>query len=436
MTRPAAVYSWPGSFHGGKTGGCTHRRAQAEFAYGEFHLLNRRALLLGGAGFLLTGSGSNAQDIDYEAIGFFAGGALVAIVVVAMGTGYDPRLTAGEGVEVRNLGIHPLSWFQEQAAEMEGQELEPGVAVVFFARNEIGPWATVARRFGLFGDFVIRVRVPTEDEVAEEEEEVEEEAAPACFSGDTTVVLADGSVRPIGALNVGDDVLSFDFATGHTVSAPVTDLHTANAKRSLRVNGIRTTRHHPFAVGPDLWAEAGDLLPGDPLWCGQPVSAVEQVPGELPVYDLTVGGTHNFYVTSGIAPPALVHNKGIAVSCFAEQSTVALVHNKDGVVCFAEGSPAYLVHNKRAGFCFAEGTSVPRSLTHPVPIERVEPGDEVLAFDTRSRQWGPRAVTDIQEGVQRKDYIRINDSLMTSPNHLLAVDGRMVQASDVRVGTS
>ena len=66
----------------------------------------------------------------------------------------------------------------------------------------------------------------------------------------------------------------------------------------------------------------------------------------------------------------------------------------------------------------------------------MERGDEVLAFDTRSRQWGPRAVTDIQEGVQRKDYIRINDSLMTSPNHLLAVDGRMVQASDVRVGTS
>ena len=68
---------------------------------------------------------------------------------------------------------------------------------------------------------------------------------------------------------------------------------------------------------------------------------------------------------------------------------MALVHNKDGVVCFAEGSPAYLVHNKRAGFCFAEGTSVPRSLTRPVPIERVERGDEVLAFDTRSRQWGP-----------------------------------------------
>jgi Short repeats of unknown function/Pretoxin HINT domain len=141
------------------------------------------------------------------------------------------------------------------------------------------------------------------------------------FDAATPVLLADGTYRPIGQIKVGDRMLATDPRTGRTGSEPVTRVlrHRDRTLTDVEVTGpggatgtIRTTGGHPiWSQTSRSWVEASDLAPGTRLRTPTDVPAtvgtVRSFTGSKVMYDLTLAGTHTFYVRAGAAT-VLVHN--------------------------------------------------------------------------------------------------------------------------------
>ncbi|GAA0592893.1 hypothetical protein GCM10010394_22720 [Streptomyces crystallinus] len=142
------------------------------------------------------------------------------------------------------------------------------------------------------------------------------------FTLDTQVVMADGSVKPIGEVHAGDRVQATDPATGHTSAEPVADVISGHGTKHLidiglagpRQGTITTTAGHPFWVQGRGWVDAGDLRTGDLVrgLAGSPIARVTAVHdrGEVTgqtVHNLSVTGIHTYYVQVGSAQ-VLVHN--------------------------------------------------------------------------------------------------------------------------------
>ncbi|MFG2810327.1 polymorphic toxin-type HINT domain-containing protein [Streptomyces sp. DT199] len=100
--------------------------------------------------------------------------------------------------------------------------------------------------------------------------------APNSFTGDTPVLTADGTRKPIKDVNVGDAVLATDPETGETGPRKVTALIQGSGDKRLvditldtdgltgpSTGKITATDGHPFWV-PALhrWVEANDLKAG------------------------------------------------------------------------------------------------------------------------------------------------------------------------------
>ncbi|MEU3002618.1 restriction endonuclease fold toxin, partial [Streptomyces sp. NPDC006995] len=148
---------------------------------------------------------------------------------------------------------------------------------------------------------------------------------PNSFTGDTPVVMADGSRKAIKDVKVGDEVLATDPVTGESGPRKVTALIEGSGKKQLvdisvessdgsAGNIITATDGHPFWVADSQeWTEAGQLKPGQWLqtsagtWAQ--ITAVRAYSDIATVYNLTVDDLHTYYATAG-ATPVLVHNCG------------------------------------------------------------------------------------------------------------------------------
>jgi hypothetical protein len=145
------------------------------------------------------------------------------------------------------------------------------------------------------------------------------------FVGDTPVLLADGTSRPIRAVRVGDRVLAADPVTGVTGPRPVTATVTGTGHKRLVAVTVDTdgaaggatatvtaTDNHPFWV-VDLarWVDAGKLAPGQWLRTSAgtyvQVTAVAARTGQATVHNLAVADLHTYHVLTGRVP-VLVHN--------------------------------------------------------------------------------------------------------------------------------
>jgi hypothetical protein len=156
--------------------------------------------------------------------------------------------------------------------------------------------------------------------------DAEEEAtdAAACggesFTADTLVALAVGGSIAIAALTIGTKVLATNTKTGKTEAKTVTkvwvnhddDLLDLTVTSGSTTSVVHTTQHHPFwDTTRGKWIQAGQLPAGDQLRSnnGTIVTAAGSTvkPGTTDMWDLTVAGDHDFYitVTSG---SVLVHN--------------------------------------------------------------------------------------------------------------------------------
>ncbi|WP_285685725.1 polymorphic toxin-type HINT domain-containing protein [Actinoplanes sp. NBRC 103695] len=147
------------------------------------------------------------------------------------------------------------------------------------------------------------------------------------FSGDTKVVMADGSTKPIKDIKVSDEVRATDPETGKAGPRKVTHLwvHQDQLVDLQLSNGSRvtTTEDHPFWNATDQeWQEAQDLDPGDRLYTGGFALASNAgldwtTTRTSTAYNLTIDDLHTYYVFAGNTP-VLVHNTACPTFGFAK----------------------------------------------------------------------------------------------------------------------
>ncbi|MHC3473740.1 RHS repeat-associated core domain-containing protein [Streptomyces sp. 7R007] len=146
------------------------------------------------------------------------------------------------------------------------------------------------------------------------------------FTPNTKVLMADGSVKAIKDVKIGDKVLATDPETGKTKPEKVTaEIKGVGLKHLVRITvdidgkkGSRTasvtaTDGHPFWV-PELgvWLRATDLASGEWLRTSAgtrvQITAVKRwTVARATVHNLTVAELHTFYVLVG-SRPVLTHN--------------------------------------------------------------------------------------------------------------------------------
>lgn len=158
------------------------------------------------------------------------------------------------------------------------------------------------------------------------------------FTGDTPVLMADGSRKPIRDVRFGDEVLATNPKTGKTEAKKITDvrryltdstMYTIDVKSDSGTGKISATDEHPFWV-PDLkrWLGAEDLKPGYRFLTADnkpaTVTGTRSFSGLRLVYNLTVDGIHTYYVGAGGAGKTAVAD--------------LLVHNSDPFLCERTGS--------------------------------------------------------------------------------------------------
>ncbi|MCO8275601.1 polymorphic toxin-type HINT domain-containing protein [Actinoplanes sp. TRM 88003] len=144
---------------------------------------------------------------------------------------------------------------------------------------------------------------------------------PHSFVAGTTVLMADGTSKPIEEVEPGDTVRATDPSTGETSDQQVTHtIRTDDDKEFVDVtvasddtsSTITTTEHHPFwSETRKQWVDAGDLREGELLRTAAgtyvQVSAVRSYQHKAITYDLTVDELHTYFVLAG-DQPVLVHN--------------------------------------------------------------------------------------------------------------------------------
>lgn len=217
-----------------------------------------------------------------------------------------------------------------------------------------------------------------------------------CFTSETKVAMSDNSFKKISEIKIGDKVKSFDFKKNRKVSSKVTALFTFDKKSFLHLNNLKVTEKHPFAVGVDKWKEAGNLKVGDQVLGNNKITIknIKRVNKPVSVFNITVNGTHNYYVD--------------------DKENTFLVHNKGGVLCFIKESKVTMANKSTKN------------------IEKIKIGDEVLGFNLKTKKWGKYPVTELQKG-KKKGYYVINKKLKVSPVHQIFVNGKRKTAPEIKL---
>lgn len=141
-------------------------------------------------------------------------------------------------------------------------------------------------------------------------------AAGACsFGGETRVLMADGTTKPISEVEVGDMVMAQDPETGEVSARKVTHawVHDDDLVK-LEIDGdiVRTTEDHPFWNDTDReWQRADQLDAGDLVLTADgrrvKVGVLIGSAGRGSAFNFTVEGLHTYHVLFG-TDAVLVHN--------------------------------------------------------------------------------------------------------------------------------
>ncbi|MBM3251820.1 MAG: prepilin-type N-terminal cleavage/methylation domain-containing protein [Candidatus Omnitrophica bacterium] len=129
-----------------------------------------------------------------------------------------------------------------------------------------------------------------------------------CFLAGTPILMADGSLKPIEQIKVGDKVIAFDQDTEKFKEDKVTELFHHKVNKYLIINDkIKVTNNH-LVYSAGKWIEIGKLKVGDKLLNaeGKPeaITSIEKVSGDVFVYNFELNPYHA-YVAGGI----VAHNK-------------------------------------------------------------------------------------------------------------------------------
>ncbi|MEZ0109022.1 RHS repeat-associated protein [Catenulispora sp. EB89] len=152
------------------------------------------------------------------------------------------------------------------------------------------------------------------------------------FSGETKVLMADGTTEPIADVKVGDEVENAQ-PDGRDEKHRVDQVHVTRTDQDFTDLTIATptgphtvtgTQNHPYWDATDgKFTDASQLRPGDRLQTtGNDVAtvlAVRNYRSSMITYDLTIDGLHTYYVVAGDTP-VLVHNTSCGPSFNSDMS--------------------------------------------------------------------------------------------------------------------
>jgi RHS repeat-associated protein len=142
---------------------------------------------------------------------------------------------------------------------------------------------------------------------------------PVCFAAGTSVLLADGTTKPIERIERGDKVrAAFHEDPEGTISdAEVVEVYHHGPRNLVEVeiggHVIRATPKHPFYVRDRGWSAAVELRSGDELRTadgGWTAAGSVVANGHVePVFNIQVAGLHTYFVRNGAGTvTVLVHN--------------------------------------------------------------------------------------------------------------------------------
>lgn len=171
------------------------------------------------------------------------------------------------------------------------------------------------------GEHLAEAGVEAEGRAAEEELAESCEVPANSFAGDTPVLMADGSKKPIEDVKVGDKVRNAQPDDSTTEIHTVTALHITDTDRDFTDVTITTpagpkkitsTAHHLwYDVTTHTWTDATNLGPGDLLDTPgddhATIQTLHRYSSSFRTYNLTIDTTHTYYVLAGTTP-VLVHN--------------------------------------------------------------------------------------------------------------------------------
>jgi hypothetical protein len=131
-----------------------------------------------------------------------------------------------------------------------------------------------------------------------------------CFVAGTQVTMADGSLKNIEDVCLGDKVISFDVTKRTTVSATVTKIyhHTPEEMGDYYLvinNKLKVTPNHPLLMSDYSSKNAGNLKSGDVLLKtsgSNSITSIVKVYEHVPTYNLVIE-PHGCYYANGFCTP-------------------------------------------------------------------------------------------------------------------------------------
>ncbi|MFF5110016.1 polymorphic toxin-type HINT domain-containing protein [Streptosporangium sp. NPDC000509] len=250
--------------------------------------------------------------------------------------------------------VGPTEWivnlfFEDAMGCVEGD----AISCVLMAANFAGPSGRVVSRIAKIG------------KIAPSAGKAFNKAAAACrrssFLPGTKTLMADGSLKPIEEVRVGDKVLATDPETGETGARSVIALIASEGIKNLvqvtvdtdgakgnKTGTVVATDNHPFWVTElQEWRTAGELRRGQ--WLRASTGTYVQVAGiaqwtvtDQRVHNLTVDDLSTYYVVTGNTN-ILVHNDNVVPNIIKDMlrqittGTLKQRTNPDGTLDFYRG---------------------------------------------------------------------------------------------------
>jgi len=125
----------------------------------------------------------------------------------------------------------------------------------------------------------------------------DEDCDSTCFLEGTLITMADGSLRQIEDVKVGDKVTSYDFKNKKKAPSTVSETFEHTADKYLIINDLAVTPEHPLWVN-NQWIEAGNVKVGDTIMTQSleqsSIEKIQTVFKRSKVYNIEVLPHHNF----------------------------------------------------------------------------------------------------------------------------------------------
>lgn len=123
-----------------------------------------------------------------------------------------------------------------------------------------------------------------------------------CFAYDTLVLMADNSLKYIGDIQAGEQVQAYDTETGQIIIADVIATGNGEADYYYLINSnLKVTPPHPFFTADGKWTKVEDLKVGDNIRSIEGlvgIASIEKVNSAQPIFNISVGDYHNFFVST------------------------------------------------------------------------------------------------------------------------------------------